>query len=147
MMTRRQVNTGLVAGIAAASISSKTYGQEKITFPAAKMQGGMPLMSALKARHSTREYSDQPLPLQILSDLLWAAFGVNRPNGDRTAPYWRHIMAIDVYAVMAEVSGSMNRSRTACCLIKPAISANRRGPRTSLAAHHSTSSTWRTASA
>jgi nitroreductase len=102
MMTRRQVNTGLVAGIATVGISSKTFAQEKIVLPAAIMQGGMPLMSALKARHSTREYSDQPLPLQLLSDLLWAAFGVNRPTGDRTAPYWRHIMVIDVYAVMAE---------------------------------------------
>ena len=30
-----------------------------------------------------------------------AAFGINRPSGDRTAPYWRHIMVIDVYAAMA----------------------------------------------
>jgi nitroreductase len=62
----------------------------------------MPLMSALKLRRSTREYSDRPLPPQILSDLLWAAFGINRPSGDRTAPYWRHIMVIDVYAAMAD---------------------------------------------
>jgi nitroreductase len=41
------------------------------------------------------------LPIQVLSDLLWAAFGVNRTSGDRTAPYWRHIMVIDVYAAMA----------------------------------------------
>jgi nitroreductase len=33
---------------------------------------------------------------------LWAAYGINRPSGDRTAPYWRHIMVIDVYAVMAD---------------------------------------------
>ena len=59
-------------------------------------------MSALKLRHSTREYSDKPLTSQTLSDLLWAAFGINRPNGDRTAPYWRHIMVIDVYAAMAD---------------------------------------------
>jgi nitroreductase len=38
----------------------------------------------------------------VLSDLFWAAFGVNRPSGDRTAPYWRHIMVIDVYAAMAD---------------------------------------------
>ncbi len=62
----------------------------------------MPLMSALKSRRSTREYSDRPLPQQTLSDLLWAAFGINRPGGDRTAPYWRHIMVIDVYAAMAD---------------------------------------------
>ena len=37
-----------------------------------------------------------------MSDLLWAAFGINRPSGDRTAPYWRHIMVIDVYAALAD---------------------------------------------
>ncbi|MDE2464556.1 MAG: nitroreductase family protein [Alphaproteobacteria bacterium] len=62
---------------------------------------GMSLMGALKLRRSSREYSDRPLPPQILSDLLWAAFGINRSSGDRTAPYWRHIMVIDVYAAMA----------------------------------------------
>jgi nitroreductase len=62
----------------------------------------MALTPALKARHSTREYSPRALSTQTLSDLLWAAFGINRPNGDRTAPYWRHIMVIDVYAAMAD---------------------------------------------
>jgi nitroreductase len=38
----------------------------------------------------------------VLSDLLWAAFGMNRPSGDRTAPYWRHVMVIDVYAALAD---------------------------------------------
>jgi nitroreductase len=59
-------------------------------------------MNALKLRHSTREYSDRPLPAQTLSDLLWAAFGINRPSGDRTAPYWRHVMVIDIYVAMAD---------------------------------------------
>ncbi|HTP75004.1 MAG TPA: nitroreductase family protein [Burkholderiaceae bacterium] len=59
-------------------------------------------MNALKLRHSTREYSSRALPLQTLSDLLWAAFGINRPSGDRTAPYWRHVMVIDVYVSTAE---------------------------------------------
>lgn len=54
-------------------------------------------MTALKLRRSTRECSDRLLPTQILSDLLWAAFGVNRPtSGDRTAPYWRNFMVIDI---------------------------------------------------
>jgi nitroreductase len=58
-------------------------------------------MSALKLRRSSRAYTTRSLPLQTLSDLLWAAFGINRPSGDRTAPYWRHIMVIDIYAAMA----------------------------------------------
>jgi nitroreductase len=70
--------------------------------PPPMQSGGMPLMSALKARRSIRQYKTNPLPPQVLSDLLWAAFGVNRPSGDRTAPYWRHIMVIDVYLAMAD---------------------------------------------
>jgi nitroreductase len=69
--------------------------------PPPRSEGGLPLMSALKLRRSSRAYSTRLLPLQILSDLLWAAFGINRSSGDRTAPYWRHIMVIDVYAAMA----------------------------------------------
>ncbi len=57
-------------------------------------------MEALKLRRSTREYSNRSIDLQVLSDLLWSGYGINRPTGDRTAPYWRHIMVIDVFAVM-----------------------------------------------
>ena len=60
------------------------------------------MISALKLRHSTREYSDRPISEQVLSDLLWAAFGINRPSGDRTAPYWRHVMVIDLYLALAD---------------------------------------------
>jgi nitroreductase len=70
--------------------------------PPARSAGGLPLMEALALRRSTREYSDRPLTDQLLSDLLWTAFGINRPDGGRTAPYARHIVAIDVYAAMAD---------------------------------------------
>jgi nitroreductase len=74
-----------------------------VSLPAPQTAGGKPLMQALKDRHSTREFSSEKLPLQVLSNLLWAAFGINRPaSGDRTAPYWRHIMVIDVYLAMAD---------------------------------------------
>jgi nitroreductase len=62
----------------------------------------MPLMQALRLRRSTRAYADKLLPMQLLSDLLWSAYGINRPSGDRTAPYWRHVMVIDVYVVQAD---------------------------------------------
>lgn len=73
-----------------------------IELPPPHKEGGMPLLTALKARHTTREYSDRPLSLQTLSGLLWAAFGINRPTGDRTAPYWRHVLVIDIYVAMAD---------------------------------------------
>src|SRR5579872_1230564 len=70
--------------------------------PPARIVGGLPLMEAIARRRSTREFAERPLDDQVLSDLLWAAFGVNRPDGGRTAPYARHILAIDVYAAMAD---------------------------------------------
>ena len=101
MMTRRQASAGLAAaGLAKGSPA----GTERIPIklPPPRQEGGMPLMSALALRRSTREYSERPLPQQTLSDLLWAAFGINRPSCDRTAPYWRHIMVTDIYAAMAD---------------------------------------------
>src|SRR5271165_4967491 len=73
----------------------------EFALPTPRTTGGMPLLDALQGRHSTRAYAERPLPPHLLSDLLWAAFGKNRPNGDRTAPYWRHVMVIDVYVATA----------------------------------------------
>jgi nitroreductase len=104
MVTRREVSAGMLtsAALAAAPGSAAEQASKRRKLPPPRSEGGMPLMSALKLRRSTREFVDRSLPAQTLSDLLWAAFGVNRPSGDRTAPYWRHIMVIDVYAAMAD---------------------------------------------
>jgi nitroreductase len=71
--------------------------QEVIPLPAPKTEGGMPLMQALKERKSSREFGPQKLPLPVLSNLLWAAWGVNRPDGHRTAPSARNSQEIDIY--------------------------------------------------
>ena len=105
MMTRREASIGLVSSAALASAGSLAGAQETtaLELPPPRSEGGKPLIEALRLRRSIREYAARPLPLQTLSDLLWAAFGVNRPaTGDRTAPYWRHVMVIDIYAVMAD---------------------------------------------
>lgn len=73
-----------------------------ISLPVPGTEGGMPLMAALKERRSSRAYLDRPIALQTLSDLLWAAIGINRPNHDRTVPYWRHVMLMDVYLAMQD---------------------------------------------
>jgi nitroreductase len=99
IMTRREANAGLLSTAAAAVLPAGSASAAQL--PSPRTQGGKPLIEALRLRRSIREYSEQPLPPQVLSDLLWAAFGINRPSGDRTAPYWRHIMVIDVYAAMA----------------------------------------------
>jgi SagB-type dehydrogenase family enzyme len=73
-------------------------GPERIDLPAAQTDGGKPLMQALGMRRTIRAFSAEPLPQQLLSNLLWAAFGVNRPDtGGRTAPSARDWQEIDVY--------------------------------------------------
>jgi len=104
MMTRRQAGKGILAS--AALVAAPTIGaaqaMKPIELPPPRREGGMPLMNSLMLRRSIREYSSRPLAVQTLSDLLWAAFGINRPSGDRTAPYWRHVMVMDIYVAMAD---------------------------------------------
>ncbi len=76
--------------------------QEIIKLPAPKTEGGMPLMQALKERKSGREFSSQKLPLPVLSNLLWAAWGINRPDGHHTAPSARNAQEIDVYVALSD---------------------------------------------
>lgn len=102
-MNRREANFALLAGAALAAMPmAATRAQEARILPAPRKEGGIPLIQALQRRRSTREYLPRPLSAQLLSDLLWAAYGINRASGDRTAPYWRHIMVVDVYAAMAD---------------------------------------------
>jgi nitroreductase len=104
MLTRREAMAGIAGATLALSAGGVGRAEDAAArpLPAPRSTGGMPLMDALKLRRSTRAYSERPLESQVLSDLLWAADGVNRPSGDRTAPYWRHIMVIDIYAAMAD---------------------------------------------
>jgi SagB-type dehydrogenase family enzyme len=64
--------------------------------------GGKPLMEVLNNRQSCREFSSDTLPLPVLSNLLWAACGVNRAEANkRTAPSAMNWQEIDVYVAMA----------------------------------------------
>jgi SagB-type dehydrogenase family enzyme len=79
------------------------HAQELIPLPPPNMTGGKPLMEALKDRHSSREFSTEKLPMQVMSDLLWAAFGINRPDvGKRTAPSAVNWQEVDIYVATAE---------------------------------------------
>jgi SagB-type dehydrogenase family enzyme len=74
-----------------------------IALPAPQHTGGMPLMQALAARRSGREFSPRALPLQEVSNLLWAGFGVNRAaSRGRTAPTARDAQEIDVYVAVRD---------------------------------------------
>ena len=69
-----------------------------VKLPAPVTEGGKPLMQVLKERKSSRNLSTKELPDQVLSNLLWAAFGVNRQEwGGRTAPSAQNMQEIDIY--------------------------------------------------
>jgi len=82
--------------------AANVYSQEIIKLPPPKTEGGMPLMQALKERESSREFSSRQLSPETLSSLLWAAWGINRPDGHRTAPSARNLQDIDVYVAMSD---------------------------------------------
>jgi nitroreductase len=84
---------------------SQTYAEElkSIQLPKPQMDGGKPFMQVLKDRKSSREFSSEKLPLQVLSNLLWTASGINRPDsGRRTAPSARNWQEIDIYVAASE---------------------------------------------
>ena len=82
--------------------AATAYSQEILKLPAPKTEGGMPLMQALKERQSGREFSSRKLSPETLSSLLWAAWGINRPDGHRTAPSARNLQDIDIYVAMSD---------------------------------------------
>ncbi|MGN1078669.1 MAG: nitroreductase family protein [Alphaproteobacteria bacterium] len=82
--------------------AQNVYALETKPLPEPQTNGGKPLMEALKDRKTSRSFSDKPLEAQVLSDMLWAAFGVNRPaEGKRTAPTAMNKQNIDVYVLDA----------------------------------------------
>jgi nitroreductase len=84
-------------------MSSIAMAQETkiIELPKPDTTGGKPLMKVLSNRHSTRDFGSDTLSLSTLSNLLWAACGVNRPDGKRTAPSAMNNQEIDVYVATA----------------------------------------------
>lgn len=59
-------------------------------------------MDTLARRHSSREFAPDVLPLPVLSGLLWAAYGINRPDGGRTAPSALNAQEVEVYAALPQ---------------------------------------------
>jgi nitroreductase len=78
-----------------------------IQLPKPEITAGMPLMQALARRQTARAFLDKPLPPQTLSNLLWAAFGVNRPRDvkpglGRTAPSAMNKQEVELDVVLAQ---------------------------------------------
>jgi len=103
MIAIRPHITHLVLVLLAASAVCSAEDLKAVTLPAPQTDGGKPLMQALKNRQSTREFSSEKLPAQLLSNLLWAAWGINRPDsGKRTAPSASNREEIDIYVATSD---------------------------------------------
>ena len=92
----------IVVGMVVLSSALAAQDPAPIKLPAPKMDGGMPLLQALKARHSEREFGAARLAPQVLSNLLWAAWGINRPDGHRTAPSASNKQELEIYVTLPE---------------------------------------------
>ena len=98
------------AGLAAAAAASQGAEHlEPIALPKPETDGGKSVLAALKERRTVRDVSSKALPPQMLSNLLWAAWGVNREKGEgpfggigRTAASASNSQEIDLYVAMPE---------------------------------------------
>ena len=92
-ITRRAVMVGTAVGLVMAP-----------TRPAAKSpRAEMTVTEALRQRRSTRAFADRPIDPALLAELLWAAFGINRPSvGLHTAPSWRGAADTMIHVASAE---------------------------------------------
>ncbi len=126
---------------------TSVFAQDQPEFKAIKLEPptlekGVSIMQALKQRKSIREFADQQLALPVLSELLWAANGVNREDGKRTAPAAMNIQAVRficsiargvlydavAYQLAPVASGDFRSCRHASlCGDGPIESARRRG--------------------
>jgi len=100
MSTLTKLALGAMGALRPRPVTGTT--RKSIKLPAPDKSGGIPLMRALAKRRSSREFSRKALPRPILSGLLWAAFGVNRRGGGRTAPSAIDAQEIDVYVALPD---------------------------------------------
>ena len=106
---------GLAASLAAEELSP-------VELPKPQTDGGKPLMQAIGLRATSRTFAPDPLPVQTLSNLLWAAWGINRPETKkRTAPSAMNWQETDIYVVMEK--GTYVYDATAHVL-KPAVAGD-----------------------
>ncbi len=91
----------LLAGLLS-MLNVKAQVIETITLPPAQKTGGMPLMEAFQLRKSQRSFSSKELTTQQISNLLWAAYGINSPEGFRTVPAAKNWYEYDIYVLKSD---------------------------------------------
>jgi nitroreductase len=101
-MSSHRFATIVLTAVLLASVNGLALELAPVSLPPPRTEGGMPLMQALKLRATARAFAPDPLPPQTMADLLWAAWGVNRPQeGKRTAPSTRNWQEIEVVVLNA----------------------------------------------
>jgi SagB-type dehydrogenase family enzyme len=92
----KRISVLIVVGLLAGSVFA-----QNMDLPAPQKSGGMPLMDALAKRATARAFdASRELSPKQLSSLLWACFGINRPDGKRTAPSARNFQETDIYVLL-----------------------------------------------
>lgn len=96
----------MAPGCAGTTVKTETTpvaGEETVLLPEPKHDSDVSLEESLSKRRSVRSYTDAPLTLQEISQLLWAAQGITDPAGLRTAPSAGGTYPLEVYAVTGNV--------------------------------------------
>jgi nitroreductase len=104
---KRSATTGAILAAGSTMLSfvdGRAFAKElqPIQFSKPQAESGNPVLRLLEKRASSREFSPQPLPVAILSSVLWAAFGISRTDGKRTAPSAHNIQDIDIYVAVSD---------------------------------------------
>ena len=102
--------------ITAALLCNGVFAQTTVKLPDPRKDAEMTLYQALQQRASVRDFSPRQVTDQTLSDLLWAAVGINRPDGRLTAPTAVNRQEINVYVCRGE--GNYRSVAKDNCLVK-----------------------------
>lgn len=86
-----------------AALANPPGDQKNIQLPAPATSGSVSVETALQTRKSIRSYTQEPLSINEVSQLLWAAQGITRKNGMRTAPSAGALYPMEVYLVVGNV--------------------------------------------
>jgi SagB-type dehydrogenase family enzyme len=93
---------GLLLAAVSFSLFSAAQTLKPVQLRPPQTKGGRPLMEVLSHRKSAHDFGPGTLSPQTLSNLLWAAFGINRPDGHRTAPSAMNWQEVSIYLATPE---------------------------------------------
>ncbi len=97
--------TLLMLTAVAVSETSEQYASNVIKLPQPRTDGGISLQKALQERQAIKSFSNEPLTLEEVSQLLWAAQGITDDKGHRTTPSCLASYPLEIYLLAGNVTG------------------------------------------